>query len=356
MLVLGAGASRGARDGTGAPPLGHELASYILNWLHTNDPIGLKGRERTLISNPHSAEMPSDRPWDDGIDEVRGVLGSAMGIDSGGAVRFERVMDELAKENRLLLLNRLHRAIVWTMLTGKGCRFSEGVDRYDALFGHPRLRSATVHVATLNYDILAEEALVRLGRSVRYPEVSDSQEAGVPFYKLHGSVNWRQVTADGGGATIEIARENASRNRVEYGRALGHERLSSRETGANYVPPGGRINLVLELKQASNTADSIMAIYGAGKPVATNPACIGRVRQRCLDDLEQLGDADVTVVGLRPPIVLEDDPALTRLFTVLATLRGTRTYVSPASEHCAWARHRGFEARPTTLGTFLAGW
>ena len=283
------------------------------------------------------------------------MLDSATGFEPSGRPRFEAVMDELAHANRLTILNKVYRAVAWSMLTGRGCRFREGEDGLDALLQHPRFAGAKLCVVTLNYDILTEEALCRLGRKFYYPGVSTEQEStGVQVYKLHGSINWRQVTAIGIGATIEIARENANRNRIEYGTALGHSRLTSRETGGNYIPPDGRTNLILTLKNSHNTADAIMAIYGTGKPVATNPTCLERVRKSCLSFIQQQGDADVTIIGVRPPSGQVDDPTLAQLFDALSKTSGRRHYVGPAIDHCDAARDMGFDPWRLSMHDFCA--
>ena len=59
----------------------------------------------------------------------------------------------------------------------------------------PRRSDQTVTVITLNYDLILESAIWRLGERVDYrthgaPGWENVAESGVPILKLHGSINW----------------------------------------------------------------------------------------------------------------------------------------------------------------------
>ncbi len=210
ILVLGAGASLGARAGFAlTPPLGKDLAGYLLRWLEENDPRD-PDRRRTA-SLDYDAGRPSARLWDD-YEALRDLLKRAR--DWGSDDGFERVMSELAAAPERGHLATLNAVIAVSFLGGTACGFDEAPDGYDTLVS--ALGSGLRAVITPNYDILFEEALPRSGMTSRYAGTLDGP-ARVVIFKIHGSANFFLPNGSGRGATIEIAQRTAKTTRLAQG-------------------------------------------------------------------------------------------------------------------------------------------
>jgi hypothetical protein len=188
VLVLGAGASYGAREAY-RPPLGAELAQYLLSWLSLNDSDNLVPDDEIEMLNPRSTAMPG-RLWRPDerqhYEDLRLLLERAVKPMVDGTTGFENEMNRLVEENRVELVRLLHRIMTWSMLTGRGCHFREESDLYGQLLAKKTMRSLGA-IITLNYDTLLEEALGRVGIEYYYPGLEECR--GVPLYKLHGSIN-----------------------------------------------------------------------------------------------------------------------------------------------------------------------
>lgn len=347
VLLLGAGASYGARTGD-RPPLGKHLGQYLLCWLQRNDPEGMDAEGELEMHNGHSTLMPHTDLWRrdlDGTrkqyDELRAALQRATQSDAG----FESEMHKLVDANRFDLLSLLHRALTWSMLTGRSCRFREQTDLFDELFSSGQRPDLII---TLNYDTLLEEALQRLQIAHFYPTL-DKAESGIPVYKLHGSINFRQLKGAGASADFQTALSQAQEHPTRLATSERNPSLWTTDTAQTYVVRG-RSELILELKQALNTREPVIAAYAPNKPAAVNPLCLTKHRQECRARVEQLRDADVTAIGIRFPSA-SDDPDLDHLTKAFGD--GTKLYVSPDPEDCRKAENLGFEARPQTFEDFV---
>jgi len=229
VLVLGAGASLGARAGLGVrtndeplPPLGRGLARYLLRWLSANDPARKLRPFMDGFHYPPSATCPhytGKELWgNELLDEVRSALVKVAEQDEGDyagpATPFEVLMDAWSTSEDNEHLRVVQRLLVYAMNFGYGCAFAKSRDRYDDLLAwfQPTM------VVTVNYDTLVEEALLRRSLRYSYPgllgprdpagpsiEIVSSPEGGeiVPIFKLHGSVNWMSIYAFAVGADVE---------------------------------------------------------------------------------------------------------------------------------------------------------
>ncbi len=341
FLVVGAGASFGARDGPERPPLGAGLGEYLLNWLRRNRPVDFA--ERTDMDNPHSSTAPSPELWEDGIDDrLVSFLNSAM-------VDFEAAAGRMWEEEPELL-EWLHRLLTWSMLLGRGCRFPQQADRYDELLlALPGFGEGTA-IITPNYDILIEEALIRAGREFHYPgaRIAASEHRGVPIYKIHGSINWLVQMPYAVSHDLEIARSMAAAQpSVGLSGPAGDQHP---ETHREYVPPGGRDNLILELKR--NSSAPVLAVYAPRKPVPVNFEAVAGVLSKVLGVITTNKGAAATIVGLRLQ-PREDDPRLHDIVAALAGLRGPKVYVARGDEERERARSLGFEVVAGTFEEFL---
>jgi hypothetical protein len=356
LLVLGAGASLGARVHAAPdrrPPLGYQLAEYLLAWLRANSAdnhpsFGMRQR------NPRDATAPSSDvvARSEFRDRVEPFLQGAIGCD------FEMELRKFMDSVGIGHLAAFNRFLAFALLTGRACRFSESPngDLYDALLCAHGFPARELTVVTLNYDILLEEAAARVA-SVKEPLdvlcypglrfIHSAVDRAMRVFKPHGSVNWLAVNNHmGTSATLSAIRTRPAEASIFEGRLVGLD------TGQEWVPPGGRTNNVLSLKHARRE-HPVLALYTDGKPVPRNASSIDLHRQACLDHLRAFKDPKVLVVGLRPPYRSNNDPFLDQLFAVLARGRGQRVYVSPSPDDCAAAAAYGLQAIQEGLSEYV---
>jgi hypothetical protein len=335
VLVLGAGASRGARaDMECRPPLGTDLAAYLLRWLEVNEPPKRRGEWRSITDE--EGDEPDEDLWDD-FDELRPVLEKSR--YSGTPDGFERGMVELASARNVRLLGSLNRIMTVAFLGGKGCAFLEGEDLYDRLFRAlgTRLRA----IVTPNYDLLAEEALRRAGASYCYGGTTDSP-APIAVYKIHGSVNFAQVPGAGGGAKLEIAQRNAKTVRAREQQAPFPSTYNDHPL---YAIGGSHRNVFLH--QNDGRYRPVIVTYGPAKPAVCGLPYLERIRDACMVDFRSAPPARVIAVGIRPPLDASgrDDPTWMDLCRLMMTLRSSKAYWSGgAAERGDMARF-GFVGR-----------
>jgi hypothetical protein len=310
------------------------------------------------MDHPRSITMPSKALWQrkrELYDELRVLLKRAAKPRDSAHTGFEYEMDRLVDTKDIDLLRLLESAITWSMLTGRGCRFSEQNDLFDELLdpNSEEKRRVTLPdiIVTLNYDMLLEEALRRCGIDFYYPALEENRR-GVALYKLHGSINWRQVKPYAGSADPEVAKRQAQANHTRWVPSDRKPDLWTTETPNTSIVLE-RSALILELKQATNTQNTVMAVYGNNKPVATNQACVRQHREACRDHVVQLVDADVTVIGIRFQQNPSDDPDLDFLARALGRSSGKRVFVNPDSTDCEVASRLGFDTRREVLDKFL---
>jgi len=225
FVVLGAGASYGARDDSPCaprPPLGVGLAEYLLRWLAANDPKDWGLSEEIRATDCGDPELPYPCEAIADPNTRRRILkflqcatwptkkGAQVGFEKGMEKLWERCYRRPQQPLRTLanansrdrqpipglaacrLIVRLNQLIAWSLTTGNKCAFRERADLYDdlvSLLGEPN----GLAVISLNYDVLFEEALERqFGRDcLWYPGLRFGGTAKMlPVYKLHGSCNW----------------------------------------------------------------------------------------------------------------------------------------------------------------------
>jgi hypothetical protein len=334
VLVFGAGASFGARRSAEIrPPRGLELASYLLRWLDANKPA--PGVSRWLVADDDDEDRPDIHLWDD-YEELRPVLVRACNSTEPNA--FELAMAELANAGRVRLLDSLNRVLAVSFLAGKASAFSEGEDLYDRLFRAlgPRLGA----IATPNYDLLAEEALHRLGVAHWYAGTTNTSEP-VAIYKIHGSVNFAGISGAGGGATLAIAQRNA--------RPLRAREQAFFPSGYNdhplYVVAGSHRNVFLH--QNDGRYRPVMVTYGPAKPTVWGLPYLERIREACIADLEGSPPARIIAIGIRPPLDDDgtDDPTWLGLCRLFERLPSRKAYWSGKEEERREMARFGFVGR-----------
>jgi hypothetical protein len=339
ILIVGAGASYGARDGCERPPCGPALAGYLLRWwdvhAHSEATFGDDGTR------------PSSNLFEDVLfnTNLRRWLVSA--IRDGFEPAMRRLVDERDQPGHEWVdFSKINRIVAQALLTGPPNAFSAGSDRYDTLLRKLGFPEQPLSVISFNYDILIEEASARLQGvnsivdAVHYPELRGSGSTHGPLrvYKPHGSVNWLRVNNH---TSFGYGREpDPPRGALEP--SLFEGKLIGSDTGEEYVPDGDRESLVLHLHD--ETSCPILALYALGKPSPENAAGIDAVRVGCVRAIAQDPGAWITVLGLRPPTDPNDDPALQAIFDAAKSHPGPKKYYSVSAEDCEAARSCGFEA------------
>ena len=350
MLVLGAGASFGARREEPRPPLGKQLASYLLGWFDANAPQDGDYEWAHAMEYELDGTAPPDRLYD-GDPDVRPILERAVERSRSSDTGFEDVMDEVMREpsGSRAGLERLNEVLAISLLGGRACAFERKTDLYDELFSLlcPRLRS----IITPNYDVLAEEALERIGLTYRYGGTryadmqygipQESGEADVVLYKFHGSANWFQVSGTGGKAQM-----------AKPLRAVPQTRIPSFYNDQALYPARPRENAFLEHKREG--MPPIMVTYGPGKDALHGRPYLDAVREACAADLAKPEPRRIISLGISPPRGQGDDEAWEQLCKVFSALGSAKEYWSGAlNERAAMVAH-GFEPRAGWFDDLLA--
>jgi hypothetical protein len=367
VLLLGAGASLGARADENPlvqqilPPLGNQLASYLLNWMRANDPAQrlrqvVDGYQETFDHDLHHMNIDLWNAREDLSKIQRSLFTIAQQQTSSnpGRTSFEVLMDS---EEFRPLLHTTQKLITLSMTAGRHCAFEDHPDRMDELI--TRMRPELV--ITANYDLLLENALDRNAISFDYPGLHGRTQgaesiknlthaSGTPVgvFKLHGSIGWHSLYNGAVSATLQVA-ERIAHDRPTTLRLSGPH--AAADTWATSEERNRR-NLVLTLENSSVIGAPVIAVYGSGKYVLDNPSDIENHRATCLSRILGGSLDRVVAIGLRPPSE-DDDPILFQTINLLGKLAKERIYIAPSDDDCAEFRKRGFEATGETMARFL---
>ncbi|HUB06076.1 MAG TPA: hypothetical protein VMB50_03705 [Myxococcales bacterium] len=355
FLVLGAGASFGARDPPHRPPLGPKLADYLLTWLTANDPGDDISRRMAMEAEQDLTTPAADlfepaarrrlREFLDHAVDSSDFESAARRLIVGRRQLEDRVArsvraGQLAPDDRTAFhqkpIEEINRLVAFAMLGGNASSaFARRPDRFDELLSLPTFRGR-IAVISLNYDILLEEALIRSGRSWGYrgPRRQFPRPGGIPVFKLHGSINWQRLLPVGPGRTLSVG-------------LAGHPLRP--DTGHEEVQIA-RPNIIAMLKHSDHPP--VLATYSAGKEVDSNWGCIEGSVRSCLRAIRRSPGARATLFGVRLP-ASTDDPRLERVARALQVLRGQKEFVNPGEDERAAAESLGFEPRERTLGEYL---
>jgi hypothetical protein len=363
VLLLGAGASFGARvglrgwpNGDDAPPLGSALATYLVDWFKRNSPDTRADScpVHHDIDDPLCTYCAGDQLWtEEGIGDVIGALADVASNEPAKPdepTPFEGLMQSWSDAEHQLF-GPTHRLLAYSMNFGNPRAFVECGDRLDHLIA----RVEPTIIVTVNYDTLTEEALRRRGFRCSHPGLRDSGGGDhdvspgvgeiVPVFKLHGSVNWMQVPSRSGSATYKEA-QSTGRDRptspTQSGPLPG---VQTWLTSATFDRPSLKVDL-------ENGENPVIAVYGSGKHVIANSQHIDEHRATCLRRLAESSIDRVVTVGIRP-VTAKDDPILDEVIDLLADKNAAKLYVSPDEGQCGEFRLRGFTPIQKTLADFL---
>jgi hypothetical protein len=366
ILVLGAGASLGAREGERVrPPAGQELARYLRSWLKANDPYKTRtpvsGHPSIASRNPYYVgEALWDLPvWTEANRELRRLAGQERRLPRRGTP-FEALMKDLSKAgfSKRPVLELIQRLIAYSMNFGYRNAFIEHGDLFDDLL---RVWGPDA-IVTVNYDLLVEQALQRLhlrysylglpGPASKPGYVSPGDNGNVvPIFKLHGSVNWLAPPTGGAGASEEAARKEAEARSARGVKSGPLDALQGRQ--GTFVSPNAP-TLRMDLEKDRNRGP-IIAVYGPGKHFLQNPEDVDSHRRSCLEYLGSHRLGDVLAVGIKPATA-KDDPVLRSVLRALVAATGSKRYVSPSPSDCRAFARFGFRTRKETLAQFMTWW
>jgi hypothetical protein len=319
ILVIGAGASYGARAGTHPPPLGAELGEYLLGWLK-------------LESEAGGAHDWPDCLFDSKLEGVIKKARKRRRCASG--TNFERAMEKLLKRQERATLQGVNRLIAAALLGGEKREFASRPDRYDQLL--EALRGELRGIITPNYDLLAEEALARVGLSYRYRALSVAEPNAVVIDKFHGSVNWFHPAGGGVGSTIDIARQNSAPTKVvDQAHLLSHYNDRPLDTFA-------RTGAIDALKRGRSP---VLVTYGPGKDAVVDRPTLDRIRSECRTDLEDDPPGLLIAVGISPPRGGGDDDAWESLCECFRNLKCRKEYWSGDEQQRQAMETYGFSGR-----------
>jgi hypothetical protein len=349
VLVIGAGASYGARPTAPRPPLGSGLAAYLLEWFDANRPRDGDREWHFRMGMPLNAEAPAEELFEREPD-VRPILCAAVERSRESATGFEEVMAGLLRDQQRPTLNKVNEVICYALLGGRASAFPRQRDLYDELF--TRLARRLRAVVTPNYDLLAEEALERVGLSYRYREVANGgpPDAAVVVDKFHGSVNWFQPPGPAAGhslADVEARTKPLKVVRQTHMLSFFNDHPVHASVGDR------RVNAFLQLKQLLG-GDPVLVTYGPGKDAMVGRNCLNRVREACAADLEGNPPNRIIAVGISPPRGGGDDDAWETLCKVFSGLSSANEYWSGNPEERAKMAYYGFAGHEGWLGDLIA--
>jgi hypothetical protein len=348
VLVLGAGASYGARStALRPPPIGKDLAGYLLRWFNANAPRDDDPLWSNAMYDPQDYVAPSKDPFR-GDPDVRPVLVRAAQLSKTSDTAFEEVMYDLLRDEDRRLLEKVNEVVCYALLGGRESAFDAGQDLFDKFFAvlRPTLRA----IITPNYDLLSEEALERVGLTYRYRVLErDKAGADVVLDKFHGSANWFSPSGAGRGTTIEAAQRSARPLK-----AVKQAHVLSYYNDHGVFPSIGnrRWNAVLELKHGH--ASPVLVTYGPGKDALYGRPHLDTVRKECAAELVQNPPRRVIAFGIRPPRDLGDDDAWEAICAVFRTVGSAKEYWSKNEEERQRMAAYGFVGRHGYFDELLA--
>jgi hypothetical protein len=344
VLVIGAGASYGARMSKPRehrPPLGRDLASYLLGWYDENAPRAEHFEAWNMAMEDETNESaPSDELYEFAA-EVRAVLAEAVALCTpDNPLGFEQVMAKLlldGEDNRHVL-TKLNSVIAVSFLGGKKCSLGREEDAYDKLFD--RMKDGLRSVITPNYDLLCEEALKRVGLTFQYAGAPGARDEQVVIYKFHGSANFFQTPGGSGGSSEEIARRG-----VKPLTATEQKKIRSFSNAHPLGVSYPRENAFLEHKHKGGASYPVMVTYGPGKDATDGRHYLDEIRTACDENLRQDVPARIIALGVSPPRGDGDDDAWEELCHAFKSLDCAKEYWSKNEDERTRMAFYGFKGR-----------
>ena len=333
VIILGAGASHGAREGH-APPLGKDLLDYLDRHLH------LVEHEATLNN--------SGLPFRE--DGEMGKLRCLLNAGKEHHWTYEQLIDQELRNydpynENLSLLNRLLVAAFspppvsyHPPIPRLDKAFTDRPYLYDHFLQGLRLKghySRNLTFITLNYDLLLEQALLRAGDAFDYFLPGHNRIQGCGLLKIHGSINWW-----GNFGPFRQLRQ---------GEPIPYD-LTLTTLGKNYKG----IQVVEDPYEACiavDTGDPIIAHYGHGKPVHVNARTLAEIRERAVGDCRAAADA--LIIGVHPPASEKEDQTLWAILQSLKERRIPTGYVNLPPDTDTMEKTFHFQSLAKTFRDFV---
>ena len=290
-LFIGAGASFGARlnnHGLVAPPLGADLLVFLRQNIN---------RLSELVYRSRYGAAAYD-------------LNTAVGIldKHSTEMNFERFLPRLDEHEREVI----HRTLQVAFSDLKPAididlGFVRSEDRYDELIRTNSIQPNDWIVISLNYDLLFEDALTRIGIPFHYPVFpfalgQDAPANSLPVFKPHGSINFFAQP------DIHVVSGNQPPTRVREEMMTKFYKNADGRTRPHYpiayAGMSGPENVITRVGQ--NTSYPVVANYAAGKDSDVNQPDLVAIRKQAI---EAACKTDcLLIVGVNPILDRKDDP------------------------------------------------
>ncbi len=333
IVILGAGASHGARDGH-APPLGKDLLHYLDRYLH------LVEHEATLND--------SGLPFRE--DGEMSKLRSLLNAGKEHHWTYEQLIDHELRtydpySENLSLLNRLlvaafspPPASYHPPIPRLDEAFTDRPDLYDHFLQGLRLKrldSRNLTFITMNYDLLLEQALLRTGDAFDYFLPAYNRIQGSGFLKIHGSINWW--------GNFGPFRQLQQGEAVPYDLTLTTLGKDYKDIRVEKDPYDACI--------AVDTGDPIIAHYAQGKPAYVNARSLAGIRRKAA--AECMAAAEALIIGVHPPVSSREDETLWEMFTSLKARQVPTRYVGLPPDTDTVAEVWRFQPVPMAFRDFV---
>ena len=347
VLVIGAGASYGARPKPRKlqPPLGKDLARYLLRWFDRNRPRDGDVMHSHYARDGYEATSPPPPTLYQRGPDIRPILLKAVALSKTSPTGFEALMEQLLVAGDRDTLTKLNSVIALSLLLGEGCAFMPREDLYDKLFTKlgPRLRC----VITPNYDLLNVEALVRRGLTFRFVGEAGRKRTDVLLYRFHGSSNYFQPSGAGRSASPEAAQKSAKPLRAKR-----QKNILSFFNDHPLAAPFPRYNAIFEHKRAYMTP--VLVTYGPGKDATDGRQYLDKIRRACRENIRRSSPARIIALGVSPPRGGGDDDAWEGLCKVFKSLDCAKEYWSKDQTERRKMVRFGFRGRDGYFDELLA--
>ena len=333
IVILGAGASHGARDAP-APPLGKDLLDYLDRYLHFV--------ERETAVNPSGLPFREDKE----LSRLRCLLNMAKEhhwtyeqlIDH--EVRTSNPQNENLSLLNLLLVAALSPASASYNLQWLDQAFSAGQDLYDGFLSQLKANgfsSKGLTFITLNYDILLEQAIRRTSGAFDYLLPGMPRKRGHLLLKIHGSINWW--------GTFDLSRRWLDGRDVPLDIAFEGQ-------GRRYK----NVQVKVDPYEACISADAgepIVAHYVRRKPAYVNAGMLAGIRKKAIAECTAAREA--LIIGVHPPVPPQEDETLWQMFECLSARQVPTRYVGLPPDTDTVAEMWQFQSLPGTFRDFVRG-
>jgi hypothetical protein len=334
VVILGAGASHGAREHP-APPLGKDLLDYLERYLH--------------FIEEEAVRNDSGLPFREGgeLGKLRHLLNNA----NERRWTYEHLVDhEVGKghphNENLSLLNRLLVAafsppsasynppIRWLDQA-----FFDRQDLYDEFLSHLKAKgfsSEGLTFITLNYDTLLEQAIRRTGGAFDYLLPGMPRKRGHVFLKIHGSINWcgkfdlSRTSLEGSDVPVDLA---------FVGQGRRYKNIQIEEDP-------------YEACISADAGEPIIAHYAQGKPAYVNAETLAGVRKEAISECSAATEA--LIIGVHPPLSSQEDETLWQMIECLIGRQVPTRYVGRPPDTDTVAEKWQFQPVPKTFRDFVA--